>query len=90
MFAQMLLVTFIRAVTPAWFLPKLEGIPALWILNKVKAIIDARKQENNHKKQTNVDLLQTMLDATISDHIKVSFVKCIEIQFCLCFTFCAG
>lgn len=85
MFAEMLLVKFIRAVAPAWFLPQMEGVPALWILNRVKSIIDARKQENDQKKQSNVDLLQTMLNATISDQIKVSFLECKDIFYDLFF-----
>jgi hypothetical protein len=75
MFGQMLLVALIRTVAPVWFLPQIEGIPALWILNQVKTIINTRKQANYHNKHNQVDLLQMMLEATIPDHIKVNSLE---------------
>ena len=75
MIGQTLLGIFIRAVFPAWFLPQLQGVPALWILNQVKTIIDARKQENYSGKHHQDDLLQLMLDAATRNDMKVSSIE---------------
>ena len=64
---QMLLGKLIRAVAPAWFLPQIEGLPALWILNQVETIINARRQANYIDKHQQVDLLQLMLNAATRD-----------------------
>ncbi len=89
MVGQMLLVTLVRTVAPVWFLPQMEGVPALWILNQVRTIIDARKQANYSNKHSQVDLLQTMLDATAPDHIKVNSLEYINSTF-LMLPFCTG
>jgi len=89
MVGQMLLVALIRTVAPVWFLPQMEGVPALWILNQVRTIIDARKQANYSNKHSQVDLLQTMLDATAPDHIKVNSPEYINSTF-LMLPFCTG
>jgi hypothetical protein len=75
MIGQMFLGTLIRKVAPTWFSPQIEGVPALWILNQLGTIIDARKQANNNGKHDQVDLLQLMLDVATRDDIKVSFLK---------------
>jgi hypothetical protein len=84
MVGQMLLGALIRAVAPAWFLPQIEGLPALWILNQVETIINARRQANYSGKHHQVDLLQLMLDAATRDEIKVNSLEHI-IQLFSCF-----
>ncbi|UJR17323.1 hypothetical protein I4U23_004218 [Adineta vaga] len=69
---QMFLGKIIRAILPTLFLPQLEGVPALWILNQVETIISTRKKTNDiNSKQVQHDLLQLMLDATKGDKSKV-------------------
>jgi hypothetical protein len=89
MVGQMLLGTLIRAVAPAWFLPQIEGLPALWILNQAETIINARKQANYSGKHHQVDLLQLMLDAATRDDIKVKSLEHI-IQLFFVLFICAG
>jgi hypothetical protein len=85
MVGQMLLGALVRAVVPARFLPEIEGIPALWILNQVETIINDRKKANYSGKHHEVDLLQLMLDAATRDDIKVNFLEHI-IQRFSCFS----
>ncbi len=81
MFGQMWLGAVIRTVAPLWFLPKIEGVPALWILNQVETIINARKQANYSNQHTQIDLLQMMLDAATRDDIKVNSQEYINSTF---------
>lgn len=87
---QMLLSTLIRAVIPACFLPSIEGVPALWILNQVETIINARKQVNYNEKNHNVDLLQLMLNAAASKNTKVGFREYIISHFTYLFVVYIG
>jgi hypothetical protein len=75
MIGQMFLDALIHAIAPAWFLPQIEGLPALWILDQVETIINARRQANYSGKHHQVDLLQLMLDAVTSDNIKVNSLE---------------
>ncbi|CAF1393416.1 unnamed protein product [Adineta steineri] len=72
MIGQMLLGAFSRAIGSMWFLPKIEELPALWILNQIGSIINTRRQVKCDDKLRQVDLLQLMLNATISDDIKIT------------------
>lgn len=73
MVAQTFLSELIHAIVPTWLLPPIKGVPAIWILNQVKTIINARKQANSTGERQHVDLLQLMLDVATSDDIKVHF-----------------
>lgn len=82
MIAQTFLSSFIRAVAPKCFLSKMEGVPAIWILNQVETIINARKQANSNGEHDQVDLLQLMLDIATNEDIKVnSFLSMLFILF---------
>ena len=72
MIGQTLLGTLIRAVIPTCFMPQIEEIPAIWILNQVKTIINIKRQVNYTDKRHQVDLLQLMLNAITCDDIKVN------------------
>jgi hypothetical protein len=85
MIGQTLLSTLIRALVPARFLPQIEAVPALWILNQVETIINARRQANSSGKHHEVDLLQLMLDVATHDDIKVNSLEHI-IQLISCFS----
>lgn len=76
MIAQTLLSEFIHAIVPTWILPQIKGVPAIWILNQVKTIINARKQANYNGEHHSVDLLQQMLDVATPDNIKVNCSQC--------------
>lgn len=88
MIAQTLLSTFIRAVVPAWFLPKIEGVPAIWILSQVETIINDRKQANSNGHHDQVDLLQLMLDLATHEDIKVNSFEYITYLFLVLFVLC--
>jgi hypothetical protein len=84
MVGQMLLSRLIRAVVPTWFLPQIEGLPALWILNQVETIINARRQANYSGKHHQIDLLQLMLNSATCDDTKVNSLEHIT-QLFSCF-----
>lgn len=62
MHIQMLLSNWIQLIIPSDFLPQIEEVPALWILNQVQTIIDQRKQVNNDIEWKPTDLLQVVID----------------------------
>ena len=76
MIAQTRISEFIHATLPTWLLPQLKGVPAIWILNQVETIINARKQANNNGEHHYVDLLQLMLDVATTNDIKVNCFHC--------------
>ena len=71
MVGQVMLAAFFRKVAPAWFMPKIEELPAFWIMNQVENIIKARTSTRSHEKQRSVDLLQLMLDAATHHNVTV-------------------
>ncbi|CAF1123843.1 unnamed protein product [Adineta ricciae] len=75
MMGQMLLGKLFRIILPKRFSPEIEGVPALWILNQVETIINARKQASDNGKQHQIDLLQLMLDATMRNKAKSNSIE---------------
>ena len=49
------------------FMAKFEGIPALWIIQRVEEVVKTRLQSGTKR----TDLLQLMLDAATDEEIKV-------------------
>ncbi len=69
---QVMLAALFRKVAPTWFMPKIEELPAFWVMNRIDNIITARTSATSHEKQRSVDLLQLMLDAAAHYNVTVN------------------
>ena len=58
--------------------PYIEETPGLWLMNRVRDVVDFRKKQREHEKKR-LDLLQLMIDSSAQDEIPVR----IDRLFCL-------
>lgn len=67
MIVQAILSHLFRKIAPSWFLPQIEEIAPVWIINRASQVIKQRISNMNQSKS--IDLLQLMLDASTKEHV---------------------
>ena len=76
---QLFILMGLRLVVPR-FMNRFEELPGFWIINQVRNVINERIEKKTSS-LTRLDLLQLMLNAVHSDHVKVDRrLRCVIIN----------
>ncbi|UJR34501.1 hypothetical protein I4U23_021909 [Adineta vaga] len=72
-YTMLVVFKMLRYLAPR-FMSEFEELPGMWIINQVRQVIQARKDQTESEEQQyrEIDLLQLMIDATTSDKINTT------------------